>query len=147
MNSQQPWLKKDSLCFCHANSLPDLWFTLRGVAGLWSLFRSPEVLLLVIPRFSPCLVSSCFTPSGGTIILSEGQSSQQHSASPCENHTLLLVLLACGSWSSHTGLTGSCRWSSRIRIDGKNEAWRGSTGWVVKKTRAMNFKLWGMETH
>lgn len=100
-----------------------------------------------LPGFLLWLVPDCFAPPVGTIILSEGHSSQQRNASPRESHTHLLVLLACGAPSSHTALTGSCRWSSRIRMDGKNKAWRGNTGRAVVKTRDLNFKLWAMETH
>lgn len=70
-----------------------------------------------------------------------------HSSVTRENHTLLLVLLACGAWSSHTGLSGNCRWSPRIEMDGKKQAWRGKRRPSVVETRALNFKLRAMESH
>lgn len=77
-----------------------------------------------LPGFLLGLVPDRFTPPGGTIILSEGHSSQLRNASPRESHTLLLVLLACGALGSHTGLSGSCRWSSRFKMDGKKHGLR-----------------------
>lgn len=66
-----------------------------------------------------------------------GSSSQRRNASPRENHTLVLVLLAHGAAGSNTGLTGSCRWSSSIRTDGKNKAWRGNPGQTLGHTTAL----------
>lgn len=42
---------KDLLCLCPTRPPHHRWF--RGFAALWGLFRSPEVLLAVTPRFSP----------------------------------------------------------------------------------------------
>lgn len=49
-----------------------------------------------LPGFLLELAPGCFTPPGGTIILSRGYFSQQCDASPRENHTLLLFLFFGG---------------------------------------------------
>lgn len=105
-------LKKGSLCLWPDKAPHHHWFTLRGVAALWGLFRGPEVSL---PRFLLCLVSGCFAPPRGTIVLSAPAVAKWFPPV----HTLLLVLLASGGKSSHAGLSRNCKWSWRIRMGWK----------------------------
>lgn len=115
-------LKKASLCLWPNKAPHHQWFTLRGAAALWGLFSSPEVSL---PGFLLRLVSGCFAPPRGTIVLSAALHSSEMISPftpfcsfrwPVEQRVHMQV------WAGTANGHGELEWVEKTRPGGEMQA-------------------------